>query len=188
MKFRLLLLALVTTLLMTGCITPGYDYRGDGYYYGGTRVEYRSNRGYPYGYYDDYYRYGYPYSYGPSYRYGPSYGYPYRYDRYYGYPGPYRYRHVYPRAGHRYDYPGHQRPPSSHTGGGKPPWRDLGRMRQAEGGQPMRPPRSSPPVSGSAPRVYSPAPSPRASESSPAAAQRRAEGRRARAEMKSGER
>lgn len=187
MKIRLLLLALATTLLMTGCITPGYDYRGDGYYYGGTSVEYRSNRGYPYGYYDDYYRYGY----GPSYPYGygPSYGYPYRYGSSYGYPGPYRYRNVYPRAGHRYDYPRHQRPPSSHSGGGgKPPWRDLGRMRQAEGGQAMMPPRSRPPVSGSVPRTYSPAPSPRTSESNPAAAHRRAEGRRARAEMKSGER
>lgn len=181
---------------MTGCITPGYDYRGDGYYYGGTRVEYRSNRGYPYGYYDDYYRYGYGPSYYYRYGYGPSYGYPYRYGPSYGYPGPYRYRHVYPRAGHRYDYPHHQRPPSQ-GGGGKPPWRDLSRMRQAEGGQAMLPPRSRPPAPNSVPRsyspappprTYSPAPLPRTSESSSAPAQRRAEARRARAERKSGER
>lgn len=140
MKIRSLLFILVSVLLLTGCVTAGYGYRGDGYHYGGSTVIYRSNRGYPYGYYDGYYRYGKPYGY-----YGPSYGYPYRYNRYYTYPAPhYRYRPVYPRHGH-YDYPRHRtRPPSSHPGGGKPPWRDLNRLRPPTQGHQIAPPPAVP--------------------------------------------
>lgn len=147
MKLRLLLPALATAFALTGCVAyEDYYGYGPGYYRSNEpAVVYRRYGGYPYGYYDDYYydRYygGYPYRYG--------YGYPY-----YG-------RYVYPRYYYHPRYPGHgdYRPPSGGgSGSGKPPWRDLNRLRQAEGQEPMRPPPRASRPSSSAP-AYRPMPS-----------------------------
>lgn len=178
MKFRLLVSLSVVAAVsaLSGCVMYD-DYGYDGYYREPT-VVYRRHGGYPYGYYDGYYG-GY-YGYGaPYYRYG--YGYPYYGHG--GYPGRYYYRPPY-RGDH-----GH-RPPSG-GGSGKPPWRDLNRLRQAEGQHPMIPPaRASRPPSPAAP-AYRPAPpSPAAPVNRPSSgagdSEHRREGRRIRAEMKSG--
>ncbi len=151
MKIRLLIPILAAAFALAGCVTyDDYGY-GAGYYRTQPQVVYRRYGGYPYGYYDGYYGSGY---YGGSYYdYGYPYGYRYGYP-YYSYP-----RHHYYRPPYRgHGGSGHHRPPNS----GKPPWRDLDRVRQAEGAQPMLPPsRSRNPVSGNAPRTpaYRPAPS-----------------------------
>lgn len=157
MKIRILLLTLACSLLMTGCITAGYGYGDAGYYGGTTTIEYRSNRGYPYGYYDGYYGYpgyGYPYGYGSRYGYDARYrySYPYGYGGYYGRPGPYyRSRPVYPRYDGRYDghrgggYPHRDRSPGHHSDG-KPPWRDLQRIPQPGRGHSIAPPSGNPSV------------------------------------------
>jgi len=184
MKFRLLLAALTAASALTGCVT--YDEYGYGAgYYREPGVVYRRYGGYPYGYYDGYYGGYYGYWNG---------GYPYRYSYpYYAYPR-YYYRPPYHHHG------GGHRPPNS--GGGKPPWRDLDKLRPAEGAQPMRPPpRAVRPDSAPRTPAYRPpaAPAYRPAPVAPRApavqrAQRsggteaREAARRARAEMKSGSR
>lgn len=157
MNIRVLLLALASATLLAGCVTTaGYGY-GDGYYRAPGTVQYRSNRGYPYGGYGGGYRYGYPYGYGP--------GYGYRYDRYYyGAPGYYRpgYPHHHHSGGsqrpHRPDtQPSGPRPPS-----GNAPWRDLDKLRPPTQGRQIAPsptltprpaPSARPPAPASRPAV-----------------------------------
>lgn len=175
MKIRLLLSlsVLAAASALSGCVMYD-DYGYDGYYREPT-VVYRRHGGYPYGYYDGYYGGGY-YGYGAPYGYRYGYGYPY-YDHY-AYP-----RHYY-RPPYRGDH-GH-RPPSG-GGSGKPPWRDLNRLREAQGQHPMIPPsRASRPPAPSAP-AYRPAP-PAAPVHRSTGGEDRAERRRARADMKSGDR
>lgn len=176
MKLRLLLPMLATAFALTGCVAyEDYYGYGPGYYRSNEPgVVYRRYGGYPYGYYDGY---SYGGGYYGGYPYGYRYGYPY-YDRHY----------VYPRYYYRPPYPGHggHRPPSG-GGSGKPPWRDLNRLRQAEGQHPMvPPPRASRPSSPS-PAYRPTAPSAPAYRppSSSAGSERRAEGRGVRIERKS---
>lgn len=113
---RKLLLPVLLTGLLGGCVTAGYGYR-DGYYYGQPSVEYRyHDYGYPYGYYPGYGSGYYPYGY-----YG--YGYPYYYGGY-----PYYYRHHYRRPK---PVPGTTPPPNDpgDNHDRPPPWRDLDRRR-----------------------------------------------------------
>jgi hypothetical protein len=129
--FRPGLLATLSALILTGCVSS-YAYRdGDGgdYYYSEPEVEYYDVYGRPYGIIG----YGYPggwyahfgYFYGPYY---PHWRYGHRYGGYYGYP-PY-YDH------HR--YPPHHRPPQH-----RPP-----NMPPADGSDQPRPPRppGTPPI------------------------------------------
>ncbi len=176
MKARLLLPILAAAFALSGCVYDDYYGYGPGYYRSNQpTVVYRRYGGYPYGYYDGYYYDGY---YGYPYRYG--YGYPY-YDRHYAYP-----HYYYPPR-----HPGHggYRPPSS-GGSGKPPWRDLNRLRPAEGQHPMVPPSRASRPSAPAP-VYRPTPSVTPSapayrpSSGTANSERREEARRIRAERKS---
>ena len=141
LSFLKLALPAAIVLLLAGCITDPYQYRGGygggDYYYGRPSVEYRHH-----GYYGGY---GYPY-YGRSgwsfgVQYGYPYGYPYGYGRHpygygYGYGGwPYYYRGwpPYPpvivRPG-----PGTDPDPGGDDGDqGPPPWRDLDRIRDGGG-------------------------------------------------------
>lgn len=144
-------------LLLAGCITDPYQYRGGygsqgyggDYYYGRPSVEYRHHDYYgPYGSYG----YGYPYYGRSGWSFGVSYGYPYGYGRYdygrhgygrygYGYGGwPYYYRGypsyppivVRPRPG---TDPGHEpQPGSDGDDQGPAPWRDLARLRDLNPG------------------------------------------------------
>ena len=161
---RKLLLPAAAVAMLAGCAT-GYSYRGGSgdYYYGQPRVEYRYYGGYGYGYGASgfgmgYYRdifgrpiYGYPYGY-----YGGSYpGYPYRYP---------------PRPPHGHGPGGHdgghgEGPPADgdHRPGNRPPWRDIGRIRDREQGEDARPrrpglPGQNPPVQRPAPRMRASAP------------------------------
>ena len=72
--------AAALVLLLAGCITDGYQYRGGyggDYYYGQPSVEYRHHGYYgPYGYGDPYYGRS-SWSFGMRYGYGYGYGYPY---------------------------------------------------------------------------------------------------------------
>ena len=138
-------------LLLAGCITDPYQYRGGygsqgyggDYYYGRPSVEYRDHDYYgPYGYGDPYYgRSGWSF--------GVSYGYPYGYSRYgygygrygYGYGGwPYYYRGypsyppiiVRPRPGTDPDH--EPQPGSDGNDQGPAPWRDLARLRDRNPG------------------------------------------------------
>ena len=144
-----LALPAAAALLLAGCITDPYQYRGGhggDYYYGRPSVEYRHH-----GYYGGYgypaygrsgwsfgvqYGGGYPYGYG---RYGYG-GYPYGYGGY-GYGGwPYYYRgwpsyppvivHPRPRPDTEPGDDGHQ---------GPAPWRDLDRLRNDGRNDPIRP-------------------------------------------------
>jgi len=137
-KFLLPALAMAT---LAGCAT-GYSYRGGNgdYYYGQPSVDYR--------YYDGYGLGGYGYGYGSGgYGYGqgyyldafgrPVYGYPYGYygGRYPSYPYGHGPRPRPPHGpGHDGDHDGdHDGPPPSH-GGNRPPWRDIGRIRDRNDG------------------------------------------------------
>lgn len=144
---RLGLLATLSALILTGCVTS-YTYRdgpGGDYYYAEPRVEYYDVYGYPYGsigygypagWYGHfgfgfgnlpYSRYGFPYS-----AYGYRYGYPYGVYPYW------RYTHRPPR--HRPPGgPGPGNGPGNGPGGGPRftdneggPWRNLDRFRNRE--------------------------------------------------------
>ncbi|HET8817938.1 MAG TPA: hypothetical protein VFM73_00140 [Xanthomonadaceae bacterium] len=116
-------------LLLAGCITDPYQYRGGyggDYYYGRPSVDVRHYGGY-YGYGDPYFgrsgwsfgmRYGYPYGYG-RYGYGGGYG--------YGYGGWPYYPPVVVRPGPDPET-GHDPTPDADPQG-PPPWRDLDRLR-----------------------------------------------------------
>ena len=140
-------------LLLAGCITDPYQYRGGyggDYYYGRPSVEYRHHDYYgPYGYGG--YGYGHPYYGRSGWSFGLSYGYPYGYSRYgygrygYGYGGwPYYYRGwpghppivVRPGTGHDPD-PGHEPGPGGDSDQGPAPWRDLARLRDLNPGPRM---------------------------------------------------
>lgn len=149
LSFLKLALPAALVLLLAGCITDPYQYRGGyggDYYYGRPSVEYRHH-----GYYGGY---GYPY-YGRSgwsfgVQYGYPYGYPYGYGRHgygyggyggYGYGGwpyyrgwpPYPPIIVRPRPG---TDPG---PGGDHDDDqGPPPWRDLDRIRNGGVNEPIR--------------------------------------------------
>ncbi len=138
-------------LLLAGCITDPYQYRGGygsqgyggDYYYGRPSVEYRHRDYYgPHGY-----GYGYPYYGRSGWSFGVSYGYPYGYSRYgydrygYGYGGwPYYYRGyphyppivVHPRPGTEPDH--EPQPGSGGNDQGPAPWRDLARLRDLNPG------------------------------------------------------
>lgn len=153
LSFLKLALPAALVLLLAGCITDPYQYRGDGYggdyYYGRPSVEYRHH-----GYYNGY---GYP-SYGRSgWSFGVQYGYPYGYGRYGGFS-----RYGYGRPGYGYGYGGYggwpyyyrgypsyppvvvyPRPqpdpePGHDSDQGPPPWRDLGRIRDGGVNEPIR--------------------------------------------------
>ncbi|HSD15839.1 MAG TPA: hypothetical protein VLC71_01090 [Thermomonas sp.] len=137
---RKILLPAFVIATLAGCAT-GYSYRsgnGGDYYYGEPNVEYRYYGGY--GYYGSY-----GYGYGGYGYYGlgrPWYGYPYGY---YGgaYPS-YPYGHG-PRpphgpghghdGGHDGDHDGPPPPQDGHRPGNRPPWRDIGRIRDREEGE-----------------------------------------------------
>lgn len=141
---RKLLLPLAATVLLAGCVTAPYQYRGNGdggYYYGAPSVEYRY-RGVEPGYY------GYPYYYGPYRsgisiwgRYGDPYYYGYPRYPYYGYPrSPYYNGHPHRRPVPR---PGTQANPRPDGG----PWRnidELRRRRGVDGGGPSQGPQPGP--------------------------------------------
>lgn len=126
---RKLLLPALAIGLLGGCVTSGYQYDRDGYYYGQPSTNYR----YSDGYYDGRYRYpgsypgSYPgyygnFSYSRGYRY-PGYGYGYG-----GYPnGYYRPPVIIVRPG----YGGNQghRPPSGGRDN-RAPWRDYERLQR----------------------------------------------------------
>lgn len=153
---------LALAMLLAGCITDPYQYRGGyggDYYYGQPSVEYRHHGGYygPYGYGHPYYgrsgwsfglRYGYPYGYGyGGYGYGGRYGYggwPY----WYGWPG---YPPIVVRPGPDPD-PGHG---GDNDDDGPPPWRDLDRLRTGGPNPPIQNEPNLPRVLGSSqpPRV-----------------------------------
>ena len=138
---RKLLLPAAAIAILAGCAT-GYSYRGGNgdYYYGQPRVEYRYYGsygfgygsggfgmgyyrdifgrpvyGYPYGYYGGWYP-GYPHGHGPRPPHGPGHG-----------------------GGHDGDHDG---PPQhgGHRPGNRPPWRDIGRIRE-RGDDEQMPPR-----------------------------------------------
>lgn len=113
---RKLLLPAAATVLLAGCATGGYNYRGGSgdYYYGTPSVDYR-HYGSPYGYYGHpgYYRRGY---------YGGFYGYPY-----YPYYPPYYYRPR-PNPG---DHGGVPVPAPDRNDNDRPaPWRNLDELRR----------------------------------------------------------
>ena len=149
-------------LLLAGCITDGYQYRGGyggDYYYGQPSVEYRHH---------GYYGYGYPYYGRSGWSFGMRYGYPYYGSFYggyggyggYGYGWPYYYR-GWPGHPPIIVYPGPDPDPGTGGGGGgdqgAPPWRDLDRLRDVGG---VRPPIDSEPRM---PRVDRPTQPPRVS-------------------------
>lgn len=134
-------------LLLAGCITDPYSYRGGyggDYYYGQPSVEYRHH-----GYYGDY---GYPYYGRSGWSFGVRYGYPYGYGRYgygrYGYGGwPYYYGGgwpyyppivVRPRPDSDPDPDSGHEPPPDTDPQGPPPWRDLDRLRAGGVNPPIR--------------------------------------------------
>lgn len=146
LSFLKLALPAALVLLLAGCITDPYQYRGDGYggdyYYGRPSVEYRHH-----GYYGGY---GYP-SYGRSgWSFGIQYGHPYGYGRYGGY-SRYGYgRHGYGYGGYGgwpyyyrgwpsyppivvYPHPHPDPQPGSDSDQGPAPWRDLDRIRDGGG-------------------------------------------------------
>lgn len=150
-----LALPAAAVLLLAGCITDPYQYRGGyggqgyggDYYYGRPSVEYR-HRDY-YGGYGGYggYGYGYPYYGRSGWSFGVSYGYPYGYGRYgygrygYGYGGWPYYYHGYPshppivvrpRPGTDHDH--EPQPGSGGDNQGPAPWRDLARLRDLNPG------------------------------------------------------
>lgn len=146
---RLGLVATLSALILTGCVTS-YTYRdgpGGDYYYAEPRVEHYDAYGYPYG------SIGYGYPAGWYGHFGFGFGYM-PYSRY-GFPyGAFGYRHGYP-YGHfpywRYTHrpPRHRPPggpgPGSGPGGGPRftdneggPWRNLDRFRNREH-RPVRP-------------------------------------------------
>jgi hypothetical protein len=138
---RKLLLPTLATVLLAGCVTSAYQYRGGAgdYYYGQPSTQYRYY-GSPYGSYG----YGYPGGWGGSIGYGyPPYGY-YGYGGY-GYGGyPYYYRHHYPYrppvvigrpdsgGNDQDDAGGNGNDPVQPTDRPRPPWRDLGNLRGRE--------------------------------------------------------
>lgn len=157
-KFLLPALAIAT---LAGCAT-GYSYRGGSgdYYYGQPRVDYGYYGSYGFGYGGGgfgmgYYRdifgrpvYGYPYGY-----YGGRYpSYPYWHS-----PRP-RPPHGPGHGGHDGDHDG---PPQhgGHRPGNKPPWRDIGRLRDRMDDEQARPRR--PLGVDATPRMQEPAPRPR---------------------------
>lgn len=151
---RKLLLPLAALVLLGGCVSTGYSYRGGSgdYYHGRPSVDYR--------YYPSYYPYGY---YGPyRYRHASPWGYRYYYG---GYPYGYRHRYVYPR------YPGHhERPRTDPTPDrSRSPWRDLDRLRdgnqdgtERQDSRDLRrnDPAAARPPRPAAPRIQAPAPRP----------------------------
>ena len=167
-------------LLLAGCVTDPYAYRGGygygsgDYYYGRPSVEYR--------HYGSYGGYGYPYYGGPYGRpygrshwsFGFGYGYPYYGYGGYGYGWPYYYR-GWPRYPPIVVHPRPDPDPDHDPGDdqGPPPWRDLDRLR--DGGprppiqtEPSRPRFSDAPVPGriERPRVERPTHTPRAPRAS----------------------
>ena len=167
---RKLLLPALAIATLAGCAT-GYSYRGGNgdYYYGQPRVEYRYYGSYGYGY-GGIGSYGYGQGYYLDSFGRPVYGYPYGYygGRYPSYP----YGHA-PRPPHGQG-PGHggghhdgdhDGPPTQggYRPGNKPPWRDIGRLRdrdEDEQGMPRRlgQPEASPRVQPSPTRVRPSAP------------------------------
>ena len=163
-RFLLPALALAT---LAGCAT-GYSYRGGNgdYYYSQPRVDYGyyGGLGYGYGYrglagfgqdytLDSFGRrvYAYPYGYYGGYYGGRYPGYPYGY-----YPRP-RPPHG-PGHGHDGEHGGQTPPPvqGGHRPGNKPPWREIGRLRDREEDEQSRPRRPS--GVQSPPRMQQPAP------------------------------
>lgn len=144
---RLGLLATLSALILTGCVTS-YTYRdgpGGDYYYAEPRVEYDDVYGYPYGsigygYPAGWYgHFGFGFGYMPYSRYGFPYGaFGYRSGYPYGYYPYWRYTHRPPR--HRPPVgPGPGNGPGSGPGGGPRftdneggPWRNLDRFRNRE--------------------------------------------------------
>lgn len=144
---RLGLLATLSALILTGCVTS-YTYRdgpGGDYYYAEPRVEYYDVYGYPYGsigygYPAGWYgHFGFGFGYMPYSRYGFPYGaYGYRSGYPYGYYPYWRYTHRPPR--HRPPGgPGPGNGPGNGPGGGPRftdseggPWRNLDRFRNRE--------------------------------------------------------
>ena len=175
---RKILLPALAIATLAGCAT-GYSYRGGSgdYYYGQPSVEYRYYGGYGYGGIGNY-GYGQGYyldSFGR-----PVYGYPYGYygGRYPSYPYGHGPR---PSSGHGHDgdhHGDHDGPPpqDDHRPGNRPPWRDIGRLRDRDDDGQDRPrrlgqPEASPEMQRLAPRAQPSAPAMRErSESRPAAA------------------
>ena len=132
-----LALPAAVVLLLAGCITDPYRYRGGyggDYYYGQPSVEYRHYGGYG-GYYGGYGGYGHPYYGRSGWSFGLRYGYPYGGYGRYGYGGwPYYYGGGWP---YRPPIIVRPRPDPDPDGGhepdgdpqGPPPWRDLDRLR-----------------------------------------------------------
>ena len=132
-----LALPAAVVLLLAGCITDPYRYRGGyggDYYYGQPSVEYRHYGGYG-GYYGGYGGYGHPYYGRSGWSFGLRYGYPYGGSGRYGYGGwPYYYGGGWP---YRPPIIVRPRPDPDPDGGhepdgdpqGPPPWRDLDRLR-----------------------------------------------------------
>jgi hypothetical protein len=136
LMIRKLLLPALATALLAGCVTSGYQYRGGSgdYYYGQPSTQYRYY-GAPYGNYG----YGYPGGWGGSIGYGyyPNGYYPYGYYGYGGYP---YYRHRYPyrppvvivRPGSGGSDHGNDNHQGDHNDRPRPPWRDLGNLRDRQ--------------------------------------------------------
>ncbi len=152
--FRKLLLPALAVGLLGGCVTSGYQYDRDGYYYGQPSTTYRYDDGYYNGRYDGRYdsRYGYPgsapgyygnFGYGTGY-YGGGYRYPgYGYGRYPN--GYYRPPVIVVRPGHGGN-PGH-RPPSPGGRNDRAPWRDYERLQNERIQQSTPPPTGNRPSS-----------------------------------------
>lgn len=152
-------------LLLAGCITDPYAYRGGyggDYYYGQPSVEYRHH-----GYYGGYY--GHPYYGRSGWSFGMQYGYPYGYGGYgrYGY-GRYGYGGwPYYRGGgwpHRPPVIVRPHPDPDPDGGhgaggdpqGPPPWRDLDRLRDRDVNPPIPHEPRMPRTTSQPPRISSP--------------------------------
>ncbi|MCA1713754.1 MAG: hypothetical protein LC715_01015 [Gammaproteobacteria bacterium] len=169
---RKLFLPALAAMLLAGCMSYGYDYRGgrSDYYYGQPSAEYRyygSGSGYGYGgpygsigyghpggFYGSI-GYGSPYGYSRYSRYGHYprgyYGYPYGFYNGYGYGYPYDpyyyYRRpivVQPRPDGTTQPPRVERPDDDAT----PPWRNLDEVARRRIRDPEPAPRSVAPPSG----------------------------------------
>ncbi|MES2671519.1 MAG: hypothetical protein V4673_14035 [Pseudomonadota bacterium] len=153
--FRLGLLATLSALILTGCVST-YAYRDDqggDYYYSEPSVQYHDVYGAPYSSIG----YGYPGGWYGSFGYGFGYGhtpysrfgFPYRYDNYrYGFPYSY---YPYPHRRPHHPRPPHVTPPGTPPPGTQigdrdrdgGPWRHLDRRRRPVDAIPMP---GSPPV------------------------------------------
>jgi len=132
---RKILLPALAIATLAGCAT-GYSYRGGNgdYYYGQPSVEYRYYGGYGYG---GSIGYGFGQGYYLDVFGRPVYGYPYGYygGRYPSYPYGHGPRPRPPHGpGHDGHDGGHDGSPGQggHRPGNRPPWRDIGRMRDRD--------------------------------------------------------